>query len=200
MATATAGDRYRQRLYRKFEHVIQTNRQLDRSLVSFQANRKLGFYSWLKYKEWFAARLVEHLIDRYGSTSATLLDPFAGIGTALFVARERGLNAVGIELMPVGFLAIESRLCAERVSFESFQRKIRQIEAIDWGSHFNDQYAMHHIPITAGAFPRETELAIGGYRAYCDQRIRDAGVRKLFDVAGISVLEEVSYTRKDGQY
>src|SRR3972149_3867883 len=107
MATAVASRQYRERLFRKFEHAIETNRRLDRSLVSFQANRNLGCYRWLKYKEGFAARLVEHLVDEYGTTGSTILDPFAGIGTSLFVARELGLNSIRIELMPVGCIAVE---------------------------------------------------------------------------------------------
>jgi hypothetical protein len=200
MSTVVAGNSHRRRLFRKFESVIATNPRLDRSLVSFQANRKLSFYRWLKYKEGFAAKLVEHLLDEYGATGGTLLDPFAGIGTSVFVARERGINSIGIELMPVGFLAMESRLSAERASAAAFQRKLRQIGGTDWRTYCDERFAMQHIPITEGAFPFETESAITGYRAFCSQRIRDHDVRKLFQVAGISVLEDVSYTRKDGQY
>jgi len=200
MATAVATTRQRQRLFRRFEHVIQTNPRLDRSLVSFQANRKLGFYRWLKYKEGFAAKLVELLVDEYGTSGGTLLDPFAGIGTSLFVAREQGLDSIGIELMPVGFLAMEARLSAVRTSAASFRRKITRLGGINWRSHFDQRFSLRHIPITEGAFPSQTESAIAGYRAYCEQRIRDVDIRKLFQVAGISVLEDVSYTRKDGQY
>ncbi len=56
-----------------------------------------------------------------------------------------------------------------------------------------------HIAITR-AFSPETELAIAGYRTYCARRIRDGNVRCLFELAGLAVLESVSYTRKDGQY
>jgi len=200
MATTIAGYRHRNRLFKDYEEVIQTNRQLDRSLVSFQANRKLGFYSWLKYKEGFSARLVDRLLDEYGLSRGTLLDPFAGIGTSLFVARDRGLNAIGIELMPIGFLAMEARLCAERVSPQAFSRKARQIDKIDWQRCSSDSYALHHIPITERAFSPENELAISGYRSFCSERVRDVDLRKLFQVAGVSILEDISYTRKDGQY
>jgi DNA modification methylase len=200
MATLIVSDRERDNLYKRYEDVVETNHDLDRSLVSFQGNRKRSHYSWLKYKEGFAAELVEHLIDRFGYSRGTLLDPFAGIGTSLLVARDHGLNGIGIELMPVGFLAMQSRLCAERVQPESFKRKSRQVCEIDWRTLYDERYALRHIPITNGAFPAETEKQIAGYRAYCDQRIRDSNVKKLFEVAAIAVLENVSYTRKDGQY
>lgn len=55
------------------------------------------------------------------------------------------------------------------------------------------------MPITEGAFPEHTESAIAGYRAYCS-RMKNPYARTLFELACLSVLEAVSYTRKDGQY
>src|SRR5438445_1443236 len=71
------------------------DKSLTRSAVSFQANKSRAVYRWYKYKEAFSAGLVEYLLDKYGIRSGTLLDPFAGSGTALFAAGDRGLKAEG---------------------------------------------------------------------------------------------------------
>lgn len=44
-----------------------------------------------------AARMAVRLI-RTQTRSHTLVDPFCGIGTALAVANEEGLHAIGVEL------------------------------------------------------------------------------------------------------
>ena len=75
---------------------------LNRQLVSFQADQGVPVYRWYKYKEAFSAALVEKLFDQYGIRQGRILDPFAGSGTALFAASEMGINADGIELLPIG--------------------------------------------------------------------------------------------------
>ncbi|MEX2176361.1 MAG: hypothetical protein WD872_18505 [Pirellulaceae bacterium] len=76
----------------QFGTKLKIDEKLNRTLVSFQANKGRAFYRWFKYKEAFSAALVEHLLDRYEVTDGVLLDPFAGIGTALFAAGEMGLS------------------------------------------------------------------------------------------------------------
>ena len=93
----------------QYKDKLQVNTDLNRTLVSFQANKKQNGYRWFKYKEAFSARLVEHLLDRCGVTGGVLLDPFAGIGTALFAAGEMGLQPEGIELLPVGQRVISTK-------------------------------------------------------------------------------------------
>ena len=56
-----------------------------------------------------------------------------------------------------------------------------------------------HLRITEKAFPRKNEQALSAYFTFLDG-IRNESVRFLFSFACFSVLEEVSYTRKDGQY
>lgn len=189
----------REALHKKYRPKLVTNPHLNRTLVSFQANRKLPFYRWLKYKEGFSADFVEYAINELTESPGVLLDPFAGTGTALFAARRMGWDTTGIELLPIGFFAIEARLVAESIRTKKFERELERIENRQWTSYFDQEFKLAHVPITDGAFPAETELAIAGYRAYCAQ-IRDGNLRKLFDLACLSILESVSYTRKDGQY
>lgn len=189
----------REALYRKYQSKIVPNRELDRTVVSFQANRKRAFYRWFKYKEGFSAQLVEYAITRFGGERGVLLDPFAGVGTALFEGRKLGWDAIGIELLPVGFFMIEARLAAEGLKKDSFLRSLARVEDIIWEEHAEGGTEFRHIPITEGAFPRATERKLAGYRAYC-RRLRNANLRKIFELAGLAVLEPISYTRKDGQY
>ncbi len=190
----------REKLLERFESRIRANPRLDRTLVSFQADRKSRFFSWFKYKEAFSADLVRYVISEFSDSTGTLLDPFAGVGTALLVARSMGIDSIGIELLPIGVFATEARLAAESVKPATFSRYVDEAARRNWGDCYDRNYALRHIPITKGAFPGEAERAIAGYRAFCDVGIRNSLVRRLFKLACLSVLESVSYTRKDGQY
>lgn len=189
----------REELYYRFQDRLVTNGQLDRTLVSFQANRNLPYYRWLKYKEGFSAQFIEYVIRKLVSTPGILLDPFAGTGAALFAARRLGWDTIGIELLPVGFFAVEARIAAEQVRTRDLQREVDKMEEITWEDLYDEDWRLKHVSITKGAFPEHTERAIAGYRAYCS-RVKNSRVRTLLELAGLSVLESVSYTRKDGQY
>ena len=86
--------------YFKKKFIIKS--ELNRTLVSFQANKNKAVYRWFKYKEAFSASLVEYLLNQYPISKGKILDPFAGSGTALFVASANGINADGIELLAIG--------------------------------------------------------------------------------------------------
>ncbi len=63
----------------------------------------------------------------------------------------------------------------------------------------DDRYALRHVPITQGAFPSGTEREIANARKFI-ARMADPALLTVLSLACLSVLEEVSYTRKDGQF
>jgi hypothetical protein len=190
----------RAKLLRRYEARIALNEALDRKLVSFQANRQTPFYGWFRYKEGFSARLVEYLLGILAGNAGTLLDPFAGAGSALFAARDMGWNAIGIEVLPVGFYSIQARQAAEEVKPDVLAGHIAEAQGVDFGAHWRERHALNHLTITQGAFPDRNERELVGYVGYCHKRIRNPRVRRLMLYAAFCVLEAISYTRKDGQY
>ena len=191
----------RELLYEKFKDRILHNPLLDRTLVSFQANKHAPFYSWFKYKEGFSQRLVAYLLENlWPHPPGVLLDPFAGAGTALFAAQLSGWQTKGIEVLPVGIYAMQARLAASRVDTARFGAAISNLANVCFSEHYAEAYALNHIAITKGAFPAEEERQLVGYVAFCNQRVKDEDVRTLLLFAAFSVLEEISFTRKDGQY
>ncbi len=189
----------RENLYHKYRSKLVINPHLDRALVSFQANRKLPFYRWMKYKEGFSAEFVRYVLTKLTKAAGVLLDPFTGTGAALFAARKMGWDSIGIEVLPVGLFAIEARLASENITPDRLAKKLKEIEGLKWADLYDPAFKLEHVPITEKAFPADTERAIAGFRAYCE-RLKDVNLRKVFDLACLSALEEVSYTRKDGQY
>ncbi len=190
----------RDALYRRFASLVTVNSDLDRSLVSFQANYSLPFYSWFKYKEGFSASIVNYLLSKLDQPAGVLLDPFAGVGTAIFASVAAGWRAVGIEVLPVGLYVMQARMASQRVDAGRFAAFVHRILSMNFADHYDDMFAFPHIPITRGAFPPETERDMAGYLALCHKECEEPDMIRLLRSACLAVLESVSFTRKDGQY
>ena len=186
-------------LCERFGHLVSVNERYSRKTISYQGNRKSPGLRWMKYKEGFSCGFVEGLIKQEEPQS--VLDPFAGICTTPLVAAGFGKDATGIEIMPVGVLAgsaiseVSNGLSKDTLALQS-TALLQQIRSRNGAS---SEFAFPHVDITAGAFPQESEDEITRARAFLEG-VEDPGQRTLLHLACVSVLEEASYTRKDGQY
>ncbi len=187
----------REKLFDQYKDIIEPDYTLNRALVSFQANKKEPFYRWFKYKEGFSKKLIDYFIEKYHPSKGHILDPFAGSGATLFAAREKGWESTGIELLPIGIFNVQARLAAEKVSLEEFKEEVNSF----WKSFYKTSITtvIKHISITRGAFPEENENNLNRYLTCCKNIDKDS-IRLLLEFAAFSVLEEISFTRKDGQY
>ncbi|MCX6132712.1 MAG: hypothetical protein NTU47_02765 [Ignavibacteriales bacterium] len=201
LSTHRRGLSERDRLYERYVSKMSVNPDLVRQLVSFQANKKQPFYRWLKFKEAFSSQLVEYFIAQFrpdAKRTPKILDPFAGAGTTLTTSARSGWRATGIELLPVGTAAMKARLIAGGVAVKDFESHVAKLQ--DWiQKPKRGSYAFPHLGITRGAFSKQTEDAISSLVQFMG-RIEDRDIRYLFWFACLSVLEDVSFTRKDGQY
>ncbi|MFN3884462.1 MAG: DNA methyltransferase [Rhodocyclaceae bacterium] len=185
----------------RYRSLLRTEACLNRRLVSFQANKHQPRYRWFKYKEGFSASLVRHFLATCGiPRGGRVLDPFAGSGTTLFAASEMGHAADGIELLPLGSAIVSARraanvLCREADRLAAFRTLVASRAWQNWPG----QMPFNELPITAGAYPSETAYAIRRYLSWLDSQ-NAAEEACLLRFALLSSLEEMSYTRKDGQY
>lgn len=188
-----------EKLYLKFSNKFQVNYDLDRTLVSFQANKSKNGHRWYKYKEGFSSDLIRYIIDRLGLKSGCILDPFAGSGATLFTACELGIDSVGIELLPSSVETIEVRRILQTANAAQIAEKILQFKESHIWQKSGPKRIFPHIRITEGAFPPETESELGRY-LFEVERVNDDILKRVLFFAASCVLEDVSYTRKDGQY
>ncbi|MCX6832494.1 MAG: site-specific DNA-methyltransferase [candidate division Zixibacteria bacterium] len=184
----------------EFNRQIQIRPELSRKLVSFQANKEIPGYRWFRYKEGFSAPLIERIIVDLEITKGRVLDPFAGSGVTLFVGCSKGLDATGIELLPVGCELIRVRKAvmqaADKAALAGAVTKFRKL------AHWKDlapKSVFPHVRITEGAFPPVSERKLCAYLEDVDE-VDDPLVKSLLRFAAMCVLEEISFTRKDGQY
>ena len=188
----------RQSLYRRFADRIAVEDALSRKLVSYQGNKDAPGLRWLKYKEGFSAELVRGLLSR--TNAKTVLDPFSGAGTSPLTAGSVGMLGVGIEIMPIGNLLARSiSAAANGLLQEDVSRASKDlIGALSRAGHDAD-LMFRHIPITEHAFSKQTERDLAKARSFINA-VADPSLHTILTLACVSVLEEVSYTRKDGQF
>jgi len=185
-------------LKNKYESRMRVDPILNRKVVSFQANKDVPFYRWYKYKEGFSAYLVEYYIRRNGKDLIKkILDPFAGSGATLFCASEMGIDSMGIELLPIGQHVIKTRNLLNRFSDADFDRLLTWKKGKPWINH-QGRVDYPVLKITGGAYSEENSLLIKKYLS-CMQNEND-NVQCVLLLALCSILESISFTRKDGQY
>ena len=193
----------REDLFYRYKNKLETAYNLNRKIVSFQANKEEPFFRWFKYKEGFSSSLVKYFLQEYGGNGKRIFDPFAGAGTTLFTAQEMGLQSVGIELLPVGVFAMQARQSAVAVPVEEMRQQtknfFRTLNDNPDIYHQEIEIRINHIPITKDAFPPKTEKVLNLFLDFCD-KIESEQIKNLLRFAAFSILEEISYTRKDGQY
>lgn len=185
-------------LEQRFSARMHIEPALTRALVSFQANKSRSQFRWYKFKEGYSASLVNYLLDRYRISGGTLLDPFAGSGTSLFVASKRGLDAHGIELLPIGQEIIRTRqILTDDFTPDDFMALARWANDCPW-QHSSTNIPVLELKITRGAYPPETKESIERYLAVLSNE--NQRVQSVLRFALLCVLESISYTSKDGQY
>ena len=191
----------RQKLENAYRDLIEVNTDLDRRLVSFQANKNIPFYNWFPYKEGFSYQMVKMFIKDYEKSSGKLLDPFSGSGTSLFAANEMGFHSLGIELLPIGEFILNTRIAANKVNLKNLRETVRTLRNLNFSKlSTNPKTNYKHIPITQKAFPQSTEKKLNTFLNYIDDKIKDQNIKQILKFSCLSSLEKISYTRKDGQY
>jgi len=185
-------------LERVYEGIIEETDKFSRKIVSFQANKTRLLHSWIKYREGFSAELVEILLEEFGiGPGQTVLDPFAGSCTTLLVAKMMGVNSVGIELLPHCHLAWEAKSKAFEYDADELRDILTMVARVELPP---PERAFPHLEITKSAFPPSNERDLMAYLDFFETLNISPEAKILSKALLMSILEEVSFTRKDGQY
>lgn len=186
-------------LQEEFDPILSINYDLDRKLVSYQADKTGRVTRWCKYREGFSTDLIRYIFKHLSVDEGSVLDPFAGSGTTLFTANECGLDSAGIELLPNAVEMMDVRNSLRYLDRGDVSLTIRSFIGSQIWEKPGPANRFKHLTITEGAFSSETETQLGRY-LYEVARVEDQEARRLLSFAAMCVLEDVSYTRKDGQY
>jgi len=167
------------------------------SLVSYMNGKKLPISRLFRYKEAFSQNLVSHYISRLKLTSRDyILDPFCGMGTTNFTAMINDIPSVGVEKLPLAYFIATTlpKLISIKEgellkSYENLKGKIQNSSLVEITSD---------VPIMNKAFDSKTLLLLRKWKFQIDSL--EEPHRSIFLLFFFSILEECSFTSKDGQF
>ncbi|MBN3189499.1 MULTISPECIES: restriction endonuclease [Pectobacterium] len=189
-------------LYEKYKKKLEVNPDLDRKIVSFQANKIEPIFRWFHYREGFSKQLIEYILKNINIPSGgKILDPFAGTGVAPFVAeKHNNMDGIAIELMPVGTFFMQCRNEFSKIKNEDLICYARKaLESRNEWLNIIPEWEFKHLKITEGAFSYEDEKELCQFKTWLS-KIEDKSNGLFLDFIAFSILEKFSFTRKDGQY
>ncbi len=168
----------------------------DLGMLAGPRRRDEPGYRWLPYKEAFSPGLVRAVLDRWYGVEGFLLDIFAGSATSLLVAAERGLDAVGIELLPYAQWAADTVVRAHTADRSIFRGAV-EMAAEEGRSH--PVSGSPRLPVPAASWAVSSEVSSVLFAIRDALPPRGSGVEAdLAHLGLVSVVEGVSMAVKDG--
>jgi hypothetical protein len=183
--------RARADLARTYREVTRQRPDLGRAVGAGQRLEPL--YGVVPYKEAFSPTVVRAVLDHYSIDSGCLLDPFAGSGTSLLVAAERGLAAIGVDVIPFSAFASTTLLHIAATDWDSLDGHLDRILAhpISRRGTFPD------FPVREWAFTPAALAELTDLHAAIAQVPEPEG-RDVLRLALLCSVEAVSQAIKDG--
>lgn len=184
------------RLEAKYASRMREELRLGR-LVTSAGNRDVPLLRLYRYKEAFAFRLVEEILERLEAGPGDyVFDPFCGSGTTLLVASQRGIPAIGLDRLPVAVFIAKTLPLFFQISpgqlKETYTQLLRIVPQVPPARVAMDMNIMQK------AFPDENLERLRRWKTAIDAL--DSPMREVFQLLLLSILEPCSYALKDGQF
>lgn len=182
-------------VYRDLENKIEVIESPKyKELVNFSRNLCIPIHRWFDIKEGYSRDLIVNLVDRFGVRKGDfIMDPFAGSGTTLLAAKEKGINSLGFEINP--FLAFLSKVKLTEFTIEEIghlKKDLQKIARLD----FKPSLTPPKLSISKKLFGERLEklLMLKEYIL----SIPEPKKRDFFFLTFLSILEATSIAKKDG--
>ena len=161
--------------------------------VHFQNAKKTPVQRWFPYREGYSIRLVDTFIKEY-KIRGNVFDPFVGSGTTLLASRVNDLNSFGIDVNPMSVFV--ARVENEQYSDED---KIQLEEEIGVYANLekSKEVFQTHFSLANKVFNYEILQALLQSKEYI-KCINREKVKSLFFLAWLSIIEDVSNIKKEG--
>lgn len=190
--------RDREALEDKYADLIVRRLSL-RPMVTWVPNKDAPVHRWFPYKQGFSVELVDMFLREFRATHRDrVLDPFCGCGTTILAAKERGLGAWGIDILPVAVFVSSVKL-RDRGQYDlaCLRAAIDRLKDIPY--HPPSISAPSDVRIIQLAYDQNTLNEILFFQEEIETE-PDENVREFLLLGLMSILEKVSFTSKDGQY
>ena len=186
----------REGLEAKFKNKMHEGLRLSSS-VSYVGNKKIPFLRIYRYKEAFAFNFVKDFLKRFGADSDDyVFDPFSGLGTTMFTSMLSGIPSIGIDKLPVAYF-ISKTLPLFLFLKENEIKKVWESTKPRIETSKPADVAMD-VPIMQVAFNEKNLLLLRKLKSAIDGLSEP--YKDIFLLLFFSILEECSFTSKDGQF
>lgn len=161
--------------------------------VHFQNAHQTSVQRWFPYREGYSIRLVNAFIKELKITG-NVLDPFSGSGTTLLASRTNNLNSFGVDVNPISVLVatVENEKYNDR-DIEHFKLEIEKLKAVSKSNEvFQTSFNLADKVFNADILQSLLQLK------FHIREIQNKKIQNLFFVAWLSIIEEVSNIKKEG--
>lgn len=163
------------------------------SQVHFQNAYQTPVQRWFPYREGYSTKLVNAFIKELKITG-NVFDPFSGSGTTLLAARTNNLNSIGIDVNPISVLV--SKAENEKytdVDIDNFKNELKILQTL----LKSDVLIETSFDLASKVFNPEILQALLQLKLHI-KKIANLKIQNLFFVAWLSIIEEVSNIKKEG--
>lgn len=155
-------------------------------------------YDWYSYKHSFSRDLVIKLIEKFRlNDEDKILDPFCGSGTTLLASKEMGIPVQGIDILPLSVFISNAKLL--RYNAHHIETAINEIENLLEENNTDYRINKTKKELLIKFFHEDILDKILFIMEWIE-REDDKETRYFLLTALLSILEDVSYTRKDGGF
>jgi len=169
-----------------------------RLLVTPYQNKRIPVYNWFDYKHSFSRDLVLKLIEKIRlNNKDEILDPFCGSGTTLLASKELGIPVRGIDILPLSVFISNTKL----LRYDEYNVKTAINEIKNFFKENNTDYRINKTKkeLLMKFFREDILDKILYIREWIETK-DNKETRYFLLSALLSILEEISYTRKDGGF
>jgi hypothetical protein len=161
--------------------------------VHFQNAYQTPVQRWFPYREGYSLRLVNAFIRELKITG-NVFDPFTGSGTTLLASRLNNLNSFGVDINPISVLV--AKVENEEYNNTEVENLSFEIERLKSLTKSNDEFHTT-FELADKVFNKEILQASLQLKKHIKE-IENGKARNLFFVAWLSIIEDVSNIKKEG--
>ena len=161
--------------------------------VHFQQAHLTPIQRWFPYREGYSTRLVTAFLNELRITG-NVFDPFSGSGTTLLSARHKNLQSFGTDVNPIS--ALVASVENEQYNQKDITEILIEKENIERLVKSSGSYK-HSFDLAEKMFNNDILHAVLQLKTHI-KNIENQKIQNLFFVAWLSIIEEVSNIKKEG--
>lgn len=161
--------------------------------VHFQNAYQTPVQRWFPYREGYSTRLVNSFIKELNITG-NIFDPFSGSGTTLLASRHNNLSSFGIDVNPISVLVAKAE--NENYNIIDIKNLKDEIEKLKTVARSKEVFQTS-FDLAEKVFNSEILQTLLQFKFYIKD-IQNQKIQNLFFVAWLSIIEDVSNIKKEG--